>query len=409
MVKRLVKRYMNKDTFCVMPWRGTAIDSFGKLNVCCSFDNDATPKLFPTPAPIDNYKFWKIKMLEPLRQQMLNGKRPPGCHKCFGVEDANTGSLSDRQIMNAAYGVDQTLDQFDTSVVDQIHYLFISFGNICNLRCNMCSPGSSSAWNTEVKQHALELSKFRKPIDNKFFSWVEAVNIDEIIPNIYQHLITVTLLGGEPLFSPDGINFLEQLPANIELSVVTNGTTLKDSSYRTLSKFDATRVMVSIDGVGLHNDYVRYGSKWDEVQENLSKLTRLPNLKSLFVYYILQHYSYHTLIPVLQYCLDNQYIIRVQPVTWHQYMTVNTLTPNQRDDLLERLDQFVIQNTCDNNYINVAIDYVKSVLNTQYSFDQTGRSKFIEFTQSIDSIRKISFAQAFDKELCIDNNVSKTL
>ena len=44
-----------------MPWRGTAIDSFGKLNVCCSFDNDATPKLFPTPAPIDNYKFWKIK------------------------------------------------------------------------------------------------------------------------------------------------------------------------------------------------------------------------------------------------------------------------------------------------------------------------------------------------------------
>jgi hypothetical protein len=167
--------------------------------------------------------------------------------------------------------------------------------------------------------------------------------------------------------------------------------------------------MVSIDGVGLHNDYVRYGSKWDEVQENLSTLTRLPNLKSLFVYYILQHYSYHTLIPVLQYCLDNQYLIRIQPVTWHQYMTVNTLTPNQRDDLLERLDQFVIQNTCDNNYINVAIDYVKSVLNTQYSFDQTGRSKFIEFTQSIDSIRKISFAQAFDEELCINNNVSKTL
>jgi len=400
---------MNKDTFCVMAWRGVAVDNYGHLNVCCSFDSGPLSNSFRQQATVDNYKFWKIKMLEPMRQQMLNGERPTGCRKCFEVEDANTGSLSDRQIMNSSYDVDKTLDRFDTSVADQIHYLFISFGNICNLRCNMCGPSSSSAWNTEVKQHAHELLKFKKPLNNNLFDWVETVNIDRLIPNIYQHLRTVTLLGGEPLFSPDGINFLEQLPADIELGVVTNGTTLKDSSYRTLSKFDATRVMVSIDGIGLHNDYVRYGSKWDDVQENLSKLTRLPNVKSLFVYYILQHYSYHTLIPVLQYCLDNQYLIRIQPVTWHQYMTVNTLAPSQRDDLLERLDQFVIQNTCDNNYINVAIDYVKSVLNTQYSFDPDGRSKFIEFTQSIDSIRKISFAQAFDEELCIDNNVSKTL
>ena len=348
-------------------------------------------------------------MLEPMRQQMLNGERPRGCHKCFEVEDANTGSLSDRQIMNAAFDSNLNFSQFDTSVTDQIQFLFISYGNICNLRCNMCSPSSSSAWNTEAKQHTLELLNFKKPIDNIHFKWVESTELAEIIPNLHQHLRAVALLGGEPLFSPDGLRFLEQLPSNLELSIVTNGTTLSDSTYKILSKFDDVRVMVSIDGVGLHNNYVRYGSKWHELQSNIARLAGLPNLRSLGIYYILQHYSYYTLIPMLQYCLDNQYTMRIQPVTWHQYMTVNTLTPSQRDNLLNRIDQFLIQNKCNDDSINNAIDYVKSVLTTQYSFDATGRFKFIEFTRSIDSIRKISFVQAFGEELYIDNNVSKSL
>jgi len=400
---------MNKDTFCIMPWRGLTVDNYGQLRACCSFDTTTVTQSFQHQSTMDNYKFWKMKMLEPMRQQMLNGVRPRGCHKCFEVEDANTGSMSDRQIMNSSYDVDQNLDQFDTSVVDQIHYLFISYGNVCNLRCNMCGPSSSSAWNTEAKQHTLELLNFKKPIDNIHFKWVESTEIEELIPNLLQHLRAVTLLGGEPLFSPDGLRFLEQLPGNLELSIVTNGTTLSDSTYNILSKFDDLRVMVSIDGVGLHNNYVRYGSKWHEIQKNIAKLTTLPNLRSFGIYYILQHYSYYTLIPMLQYCLDNQYTIRIQPVTWHQYLTVNTLTPTQRDEFLNRIDQFVMQNKCNDDSINDAIAYVKSVLTTQYSFDQAGRSKFIEFTQSIDSIRKISFAQAFDEKLYIDNNVSKTL
>ena len=398
---------MNKDTFCIMPWRGLTVDNYGQLRACCSFDTTTVTQSFQHQSTMDNYKFWKIKMLEPMRQQMLNGERPRGCHKCFEVEDANTDSMSDRQIMNAAFDINQDFSQFDTSVTDQIQFLFISYGNICNLRCNMCSPSSSSAWNTEAKQHTLELLNFRKPIDNIHFKWVESTELEEMIPNLLQHLRAVTLLGGEPLFSPDGLRFLEQLPGNLELSIVTNGTTLGDSTYNILSKFDDLRVMVSIDGVGLHNNYVRYGSKWHDIQKNIARLSDLPNLRSLGIYYILQHYSYYTLIPMLQYCLDNQYTIRIQPVTWHQYMTVNTLTPDQRDEFLNRIDQFVIQNTCDNDSVNDAIDYAKSVLTTQYNFDDASRSKFIEFTQSIDSIRKISFAQAFGEELYIDNNVSK--
>jgi sulfatase maturation enzyme AslB (radical SAM superfamily) len=400
---------MNKDTFCVMPWRGVTIDNYGQLRACCSYDTTTVTQSFQHQSTMDNYKFWKIKMLEPMRQQMLNGERPQGCHKCFEVEDAKTDSLSDRQIMNAAFDHNQDFSQFDTSVTDQIQFLFISYGNICNLRCNMCGPSSSSAWNTEAKQHTLELLNFRKPIDNIHFKWAESAELEKMIPNLLQHLRAVTLLGGEPLFSPDGLRFLEQLPNNLELSIVTNGTTLSESTCNILSKFDDLRVMVSIDGVGLHNNYVRYGSKWHEIQKNIARLADLPNLRSLVIYYILQHYSYYTLIPMLQYCLDNQFTMRIQPVTWHQYLTVNTLSPDQRDEFLNRIDQFLIQNKCNDDSINDAIAYVKSVLTTQYSFDEDSRSKFIEFTQSIDSIRKISFAQAFGKELYIDNNVSKSL
>ena len=123
--------------------------------------------------------------------------------------------------------------------------------------------------------------------------------------------------------------------------------------------------------------------------------------------YILQHYSYYTLIPVLQYCVDHAYIMRVQTVTWHDYLEINSLLPAQVNELLQQIETFVANNTILTEvvkgqdppiyitHLNSAIDYIKAVLTDQYKFNELNRSKFFKFTHSIDSVRKITFDQAF--------------
>jgi sulfatase maturation enzyme AslB (radical SAM superfamily) len=74
---------------------------------------------------------------------------------------------------------------------------------------------------------------------------------------------------------------------------VTNATLLKDSVYDLLSKFKQLDVMVSIEGIGGHNDYVRYGSKWEIIDANIQRLNTLNNIEYFNIGYILQHYSYY--------------------------------------------------------------------------------------------------------------------
>ena len=397
---------MNKDTFCIMPWIGTSIGNAGQLTPCCAYDENAVITPDKKSYHIKNFKTWKISQLDSVRQELLDGVKHSGCHRCWEVEEtASKNTHSERQLYNKHFGGD--LDKFDTSAVDQVEHLSIAFGNTCNLRCNMCGPYSSSSWNTEVKQNLSILNSFKHTFYDHEFLWYESEDFKNLTPSLIANLKYVRLIGGEPLFTPEAIAFLEHLSPSVYLNIVTNATLLKDSVYELLSKFKQVDIMVSIEGIEVHNDYVRYGSKWNNIDANIQKLNTLPNMSFFNIGYILQHYSYYTLIPVLQYCVDHAYIMRVQTVTWHDYLEINTLMPAQVNELLQQIETFVANNTILTEvvkgqnppiyitHLNSAIDYIKAVLKDQYVFNEPNRLKFFEFTQSVDSIRKITFNQAF--------------
>jgi hypothetical protein len=397
---------MNKDTFCVMPWVGASIANAGQLTPCCAYDESASLAFDKKSHHIDNFKTWKITQLNLVRQELLDGIKHSGCHRCWEVEETNAkNTYSERQLYNKHFG--KNLEKSGELIVDQLEHLSIAFGNTCNLRCNMCGSYSSSSWNTEIKQNFSILHDFKYPIVDSEFCWYESENFKNLTPSLIADLKYVRLIGGEPLFTPEAIAFLEQLSPLVYLNIVTNATHLKDSVYKLLSKFKQIDVLVSVEGIGTHNDYVRYGSKWENIDTNIKRLNTLHNLNFFNIGYIIQHYSYYTLIPVLQYCVDHAYILRVQTVTWHDYLEINTLMPAQVNDLLVRLEKFIVDNPILTTvvrgkapptyitHLNSAIDYIKAVLTDQYEFNEPNRSKFFEFTQSIDSIRKITFDQAF--------------
>jgi len=49
--------------------------------------------------------------------------------------------------------------------------------------------------------------------------------------------------------------------------------------------------------------------------------------------------------------------------------------------------------------VSDAIDYTKSVLNTQYEHDSGLKDRLIKFTNDIDGLRKITYGQAFGQEI----------
>ena len=408
---------MNKDTFCPMPWIGASIENTGTAKVCCAYDCTADQDYQTRMGKLEDFSAWRKIQLEPLRQDLLNGVRAPGCHRCWSTEDAGTDVQSDREIMNDFVNL---FGSVDLDTVDQIQHLSIAFGNTCNLRCIMCGPYSSSNWVTEIQQNFNILSEYKPPVTNDTFLYYKSDAFKEIEAQLIQHVKYVALLGGEPLFSPEALSFLEKLPASMRLRVVTNGTNLKDSTYELLSKFENVALGISVDGVGIHGEYVRYGTEWSQLEQNIQRLRALPNVKTFDLFYILQHYSYHTLIPMLQFCIDNLYPIRIQTVAWENYLSMNTLTENQRIDLLDQLDQFwdkvmlrpLNQFVQSSNTVLLsdraieclqsvrdAVDYTKSVLNTQYEHDTALKSRLVEFTNDIDSIRKINYTQAFGQKI----------
>ena len=50
-----------------------------------------------------------------------------------------------------------------------------------------------------------------------------------------------------------------------KVDIVTNGTKLPDSTLDILQKFKNMNIYLSVDGIGPHNNYIRSGSKWEEV------------------------------------------------------------------------------------------------------------------------------------------------
>ena len=81
---------MNKDTFCVMPWIGASIGNAGQLSPCCAYDeNIITDK---ESHHVKNFKTWKITQLNSVRQELLDGVKHIGCHRCWEVEEAGAKS-----------------------------------------------------------------------------------------------------------------------------------------------------------------------------------------------------------------------------------------------------------------------------------------------------------------------------
>ena len=136
------------DKFCILPWVSIEASPVGTVRPCCLADdeiiNDAGNKFELSTANFADIQ--NSNHMRKLREQFLDGQRPQTCRKCWNEERG--GRTSKRM---------HTLDRLKHTIKDTewtvdakpLMFLDLKLGNICNLKCRICGPWSSSQFATE--------------------------------------------------------------------------------------------------------------------------------------------------------------------------------------------------------------------------------------------------------------------
>ena len=139
------------------------------------------------------------------------------------------------------------------------------------------------------------VSADRAQSNDKFLAkWPE---LRKHIMNSYrQHdRITLVLLGGEPSYNPLVLEFLqhihdEGLAPQTRIELTTNGTRSNKEFFDLITSPNwlSVSVFVSVDAIGEKAEWLRYGCKWSDVENNIKAYAR-------YVY----HMELHTVVSVL--------------------------------------------------------------------------------------------------------------
>jgi MoaA/NifB/PqqE/SkfB family radical SAM enzyme len=234
---------------------------------------------------------WNSEFMCNTRKQLLNNEIPSSCTKCF--EEESKGIKSKRYweslVWNERLNINDVVESMDVDgrLPVNIPYFDLRLGNLCNLKCIMCSPHDSSSWIKDWKiqtpQYTNHLLKQDQGWDRTMdYTWYQKGSFLESMRNQAQHIKELYFAGGEPLLIPEHYNILEFMvteghAGNCILRYNSNGTEISDRLLELWSHFKLVKFNFSIDAYGDKNDYIRYPSKWDTITENLHKLDNTPD------------------------------------------------------------------------------------------------------------------------------------
>lgn len=261
------------DHICMLPWISLETSPIGTARPCCMAheeirDESGTKYDLNTT---DLTTIYRSKYMQDLRKEFRNGEKPATCNRCWDEEDAGRDSkrIHTRTRLKELY----TQVDWANDDPDQLWFIDLKLGNICNLKCRICGSWSSSKWAEEELAYMPDLANKKEHIA---YQWLRAGawprktetfwdNLRSLLPNIKYFEFT----GGEPWLIDEHFELLEFAVAeghgkHIDIHYNTNATQPPTRLVPLLSKLGRVDIAFSIDNVGARFEYERYGAKWEE-------------------------------------------------------------------------------------------------------------------------------------------------
>lgn len=230
--------------YCIAPWVSLNTTPTGTAP-CCSW-NDA----------YNDFDVYRDEYVENVKLKMLNHDfefLSKSCRRC--IEREKIGEVSDRQNFQRYIETGILKNETDIGFMD------LRFSNKCNYKCIMCNGWASSS-----------IAKEENLVVPEFYP-----NSDKFLKLDFNNLRYLKILGGEPTIQSQAFDLLNMLvekydASKIIFSYTTNCSTASKKWFDLCNKFKQVYCEMSIEGTGIVNDYIRSGSKWSKVHNNVCKI-----------------------------------------------------------------------------------------------------------------------------------------
>lgn len=254
----LVVKYLMSDNFyCAAPWRGLHINPRGDVKTCCA----GNPNMLGNLNTSTITEILNSNLMKEIRHSLAQGKPHEYCSNCVQAE--RFGADSERKWHN------DVNPGFDYSAAgDQYHYpviVDVRWNITCNLSCNYCGDFCSSKW---ASLKGIPFKSGARPYYDAVCDFIE---------QHYEHIHEVALVGGEPLLLPENERLLDVIPQDAIVTLITNLSVdlEKNKIFQKLTSRNKVGWSMSFDNIGERLEYVRYGTSWDLIKNNLDIIKNL--------------------------------------------------------------------------------------------------------------------------------------
>jgi hypothetical protein len=382
--EKTIKKYSN--TACQKLWNHFYLGTDGNINPCCIADHRFSLGNIDE-ITIDNIISDKA---DQIRNNMMQGHRVRACSTCYEKEDS--GIQSNRQ----------TCDPNNMKI--DIRDIDIRLNNICNFKCRMCSEYFSSA----IQQETIELYGkdavlgFEKTSLEKTTKYTKNQRLEKILPLVTCDLESIYFAGGEPLITNEHYEILDQLIAinntDIAIRYSTNLSTLCYKQTNVIDKwcrFSDITVAASIDASGVVGEYMRHGTVWTDIVNNIHIIKQdVPHVK-LKITSTVSCLTIENLIDLQNFWINQQLFkvedFEVQVLTKPNFFSPAVL-PRHHKDRLSNIIQTHIRCLSGTRLAKQWHDVLQWMNNNDYTF---ALKDFAHRTHVLDAHRNESFEDIF--------------
>jgi sulfatase maturation enzyme AslB (radical SAM superfamily) len=217
--------------------------------------------------------------------------------------------------------------------------LDIRAGNLCNLKCRMCTPVSSSQLQKEAQQHEILHSLLGKGEVRTTAVLEYPANVEFIIKNT-QHGKRIKFLGGEPTIMPEVDQILDQLIAlnylDVPLHFTTNCTNNAPKFMEKIQQFRHLTFNYSVDGVGSVLEYIRAPVRFDTVKTVLPQYHEIATGHSE-IHFTLQALNLFNVEDTVQWADSHGVEVKPEVLLGPRWASLRTIPWQIRQPELERL------------------------------------------------------------------------
>lgn len=418
------------NTLCNYPFMELALKDWGgngkirRASMCCNMMRPENKDPLNIGTDLDHLsidEIWNHDNVKQLRKDLLNGVKNSACDVCWKMEK-DTGD---------SYRLNSKQNHVDIDIDTEnpiLQMVDLSTGDACNLRCQMCHPGTSNQLRTDLQgfkelgyhhEYWMDYNKkdphkyFNKGAPNKAFHEPD-VNSEQWkdLKNKLKYIKKLNATGGETLVARPFIDLMDYAiksgdAKHISLDFTTNATKFTKANIERFNQFEKLSPTLSIDAIGTTYDYCRWPADWNKIDKNIKEFVEnCTSLHSIHVNYVLQTYNALDILDTVEY-FEKIYETYNIATIFH----IDLIFPIGRFTDVKHLPKDILQKSKEqiqksldkereNLYINIrkASNYVDKVLEEHITDDNMLRKLSID-TYMFDTVRKRHYSDYLKPEI----------